>query len=225
MSEWGKWVREREQLEKEQQPKQPIEPKSENNTAMEAFQLGVGLAIGEILVQGIIGVIVLGIIWAFFKFALIAFLMNIFGSFDFGGFGTAKKQPAPIVKTASNSVSDVPSSASGLVLDYVPPKNALHTSDEVIRSVIIRLRNPPYPNNAKRLGHSGIVSYAVNYDGRGAFVSAKLIKSSGHGSLDDAALKAIGQSIRFNPYSNEPLTTVISCGFFNGISDCQEAEK
>ena len=70
MSEWGKWVREREQLEKEQQPKQPTEPKPENNTAIEAFQLGVGLAIGEIigeiLVQGIIGVIVLGIIWAFF---------------------------------------------------------------------------------------------------------------------------------------------------------------
>ncbi|MDK4579560.1 hypothetical protein, partial [Kingella kingae] len=48
------------------------------------------MAIGEILVQGIIGVLVLGIIWAFFKFALIAFLLNIFSSFDFGGFGTAK---------------------------------------------------------------------------------------------------------------------------------------
>ncbi|MDK4543819.1 hypothetical protein QG141_09870, partial [Kingella kingae] len=55
------------------------------------------------------------------------------------------------------------------------------------------------------------------------FVSAKLVKGSVRGSLDDAALKAIGQSIRFNPYSNEPLTTVLSCGFFNGISDSQEA--
>jgi protein TonB len=47
-----------------------------------------------------------------------------------------------------------------------------------------------YPRMAERAGLQGTVELVLTYDARGKFVEAKVRKSSGHKSLDDAAVEA-----------------------------------
>jgi protein TonB len=57
---------------------------------------------------------------------------------------------------------------------------------------------PPYPTSEVRRGNEGVSSLQVCLDVRGRVTSASLAKSSGHKSLDDAALKWV-RDAKFSP--------------------------
>lgn len=60
-------------------------------------------------------------------------------------------------------------------------------AEKVATEIQKRIR---YPRMAERAGLEGTVELVLTYDGRGKFVEAKVRKSSGHKSLDDAAIEA-----------------------------------
>jgi protein TonB len=57
---------------------------------------------------------------------------------------------------------------------------------------------PEYPEEARRLGHAGVVTVRAVIDADGSVASARITRSSGYDALDRAALKAV-QYWRFTP--------------------------
>jgi periplasmic protein TonB len=64
---------------------------------------------------------------------------------------------------------------------------AVKYAESVATEIQKRIR---YPRMAERAGLQGTVELVLTYDARGKFVEARVRKSSGHKSLDDAALEA-----------------------------------
>jgi protein TonB len=64
---------------------------------------------------------------------------------------------------------------------------AVKYAESVATEIQKRIR---YPRMAERAGLQGTVELVLTYDARGKFVEARVRKSSGHKSLDDAALDA-----------------------------------
>lgn len=58
---------------------------------------------------------------------------------------------------------------------------------------------PPYPRDAARLGHEGTVTLRVLVDESGAILQVGVAQSSGHRSLDQAALRHVKREWRFRP--------------------------
>ncbi len=58
---------------------------------------------------------------------------------------------------------------------------------------------PPYPRDAARLGHEGTVMLKVLVDESGAILQVGVEQSSGHRSLDQAALRHVKREWRFRP--------------------------
>jgi protein TonB len=64
---------------------------------------------------------------------------------------------------------------------------AVKYAEKVATEIQKRIR---YPRMAERAGLEGTVELVLTYDVRGKFVDARIRKSSGHKSLDDAAIEA-----------------------------------
>ena len=58
---------------------------------------------------------------------------------------------------------------------------------------------PSYPGAAKRLGQQGVVVVRVLIGQTGAIESVRIIRSSQHASLDQAAVQAM-RAVTFKPY-------------------------
>lgn len=58
--------------------------------------------------------------------------------------------------------------------------------------------SPGYPREARRKGWEGVVEIEVEVSASGIWTSARVLRSSGHGILDDAALEALRQA-RYEP--------------------------
>lgn len=66
---------------------------------------------------------------------------------------------------------------------------------------IISRPKPKYPSSAKRAGHQGTVTLSFTVSSSGKVTSVRVSKSSGHSSLDNAAVSAI-RRWRFKPARN-----------------------
>lgn len=91
------------------------------------------------------------------------------------------------------------------VVQKQPPMQAMQTSglqspDATLKEAAITeplnaayLKNPPpvYPRNALRQRQQGTVMIEVRVSANGKPLTVAVDRSSGHGSLDDAALKAV----------------------------------
>ncbi|QIK38956.1 energy transducer TonB [Caldichromatium japonicum] len=60
-------------------------------------------------------------------------------------------------------------------------------------------RQQSYPEEARRLGHTGTVTLGLTIQGDGRLTGIQLIQGSGHRALDQAALNAVQQLGRFQP--------------------------
>lgn len=222
-NEWGKFVRERQERERQQQnhPKSLFaNDEHHNKSMMDGIAYGMGFTLGQVIMKLILKLMVLAIIGYFvlntWKQIKSEFLNHQQDEY------TQQMQAAQSQKTIATN---------GLNLQYEPPKRIIETTQDMMPSAIINLRAPDYPIGALKLGHQGIVSFNVQYDENGTFMFAKLISSSGHGSLDDAALNVIKRSVRLNPlntlknvYQRSHSNVIVTCGFkLNGsqpISQC-----
>ena len=86
-------------------------------------------------------------------------------------------------------------------VDSVQEPASQRGSDQaVVTSPVPHAENPPpsYPRLARRLGHEGLVVLSVRVSEAGVPLTVEVKHSSGHATLDDAALAAVWQW-RFNP--------------------------
>jgi len=60
-------------------------------------------------------------------------------------------------------------------------------------------QEPEYPPMSRRLGEQGSVILEVLIDAKGQVIDEKLIESSGHDRLDQAALAGVKTNYRFVP--------------------------
>jgi periplasmic protein TonB len=60
-------------------------------------------------------------------------------------------------------------------------------------------QEPEYPPISRRLGEQGSVTLEVLVDGKGQVIDEKLVESSGHERLDQAALAGVKANYRFVP--------------------------
>jgi protein TonB len=63
----------------------------------------------------------------------------------------------------------------------------------------LRNPHPPYPEEARRAGHEGVVHLKVMVNERGRVTSVSITRSSGHPSLDERALSTIRDRWLFKP--------------------------
>jgi protein TonB len=100
----------------------------------------------------------------------------------------------PAASSASGSTIEEPGSATSAaapgsttvaVPSFIPPRPL----SEIL---------PKYPLSARRSGFEGVVKVTAVVDESGAVTSADVLSSSGHASLDQAALQAVRQA-RFAP--------------------------
>lgn len=70
------------------------------------------------------------------------------------------------------------------------------------RATLLTPVQPAYPREARRRGWTGEVEVAVEVDGEGRWTGATVVRSSGHGLLDRAALEAL-KSARYLPATQD----------------------
>ncbi|MEM9081912.1 MAG: energy transducer TonB, partial [Verrucomicrobiota bacterium] len=69
------------------------------------------------------------------------------------------------------------------------------------KPVVTRKTQPHYPSSARRAGHQGTTRVTFTVTSSGKVTSARIVASSGHRSLDSAALSAV-KKWRFSPAKN-----------------------
>ena len=62
------------------------------------------------------------------------------------------------------------------------------------RPSLVSYPAPTYPREARRNSWEGVVEIEITVDQRGRGADLKVVKSSGHQALDDAAVNALGQA-------------------------------
>ena len=101
------------------------------------------------------------------------------------------RPPPPPQSTAPTVVTTVKPVA--------PPPTAPAPVSVLPRIDAQRSHEPEYPPQSRRLGEQGAVVLQVLVDADGRVLEAKLVKSSGFGRLDQAALEGVKTSYRFVP--------------------------
>lgn len=71
----------------------------------------------------------------------------------------------------------------------------------VSKPSIVSRRKPTYPSSARRAGHQGTVTVSFTVSSSGSVTSVRVSRSSGHSSLDNAAISAV-RRWRFKPARN-----------------------
>jgi len=93
---------------------------------------------------------------------------------------------------------DQPASGLGIgepAIDALTPGPAAETPS------LADYPSPGYPAEARRLGWEGVVEIEVEVSAQGSWSGGRLLRSSGHGPLDDAALEALRRA-RYLPASH-----------------------
>ncbi|MEL6427878.1 MAG: energy transducer TonB [Planctomycetota bacterium] len=113
-----------------------------------------------------------------------------------------RAEPLPVTERAAEVADDAPA-------EETPPDAADRHGDVPVPDADAAVSSPPvaidgacpppaYPRRAVRLGWCGEVAVEITVDAGGAVVRARVLRSSGHGLLDDAALDAV-RVWRFEP--------------------------
>jgi protein TonB len=113
---------------------------------------------------------------------------------------TSEEQPETAITAADGEVSRL-----GNVEAAVAPPRAVRVAPK-LRS----LEKPPYPTIDQRGRNEGNTSLGLCIDARGRVTSASLVTSSGHKSLDEAALKWV-KGARFSPGTVDGVAQAV-CG-------------
>jgi len=114
---------------------------------------------------------------------------------------------APVERAVSPS--SLPTDSQTLSGDSEPGKSEGAGSGEPIidtltsgpvveKPSLIGYPSPGYPREARRKGWEGSVEIEVEVDATGVWTSGRIVRTSGHSALDDAALEALRQA-RYEP--------------------------
>lgn len=99
-----------------------------------------------------------------------------------------ERQPAaPVAMPSPPAAESAPTPAPVAPALDLPRASAIKT----VASVSCDIAQPPYPANAKRLGHEGSAMLRVTIDPTGRITQADIAKSSGFEELDAAARQAM----------------------------------
>jgi len=110
--------------------------------------------------------------------------------------------PQVIERTVSPSVEPQRSVAAlSLVASGEPTIDALTAGPAAGTPSLADYPSPGYPGEARRLGWEGVVEIEVEVSAEGRWLDGRLLRSSGHGPLDEAALVAL-RNARYRPASH-----------------------
>lgn len=105
--------------------------------------------------------------------------------------------PGPVgveaLPVAEPLTSPVPIPVGLVGPDVAAPRPVVFTPPAFVERV-----EPAYPDRARRAGVEGVATVRIRLDDVGAILAVELVESSGHRSLDEAALTA-ARSSRFAP--------------------------
>ncbi len=102
------------------------------------------------------------------------------------------------------SLPPITGSGAGQIFDLpaTPVPDPVYTASQLDRRYMARFQ-PPYPSSAKRAGHEGVVAVSVKIGTDGRVTSATIASSSGHESLDSAAIEQALKRWRFTPATRD----------------------
>jgi periplasmic protein TonB len=112
---------------------------------------------------------------------------------------TTPSNPTPPPIAMQNLPSDpgtiTPNAATGPIIPVEPTTG----SALPVRAMASTHTIPPYPPMAVRFGYEGTVRLRIAVDERGNVISAKVLNSSGHSDLDEAAVGWVKAHWRYEP--------------------------
>ncbi|MBU1916834.1 TonB family protein [bacterium] len=136
--------------------------------------------------------------------------IGVEGSRGRGVEGTTKKNAAPKNKRVpgfGSGASDTPAGGSGAGLDKGGEVSAIAPS--VLASIRKKImKKKKYPLLAKEQGLSGIVTLNFQINKAGQLDYIKIMKSSGHDSLDQAAISSVQKAVPL-PHYTEPIAVAL----------------